>query len=139
MANANDDRAAQAVTQLAQVGVDDVRGVITDLSDSRLETFELRELDAFRPLVDGTAPVLDVRMPSEHRAEPMPGAIEKFLPELLSDGLPADIDGARRVLLVCGSGRRASIAASILGARGISTVVLDGASAGELARTPVAA
>lgn len=139
VANANDDRAAQAVTQLAQVGVDDVRGVITDLSDARLKTFELRELDAFRPLVDGTAPVLDVRMPSEHRAEPMPGAIEKFLPELLSDGLPADIDGARRVLLACGSGRRASIAASILGARGISTVVLDGASAGELARTAVAA
>lgn len=128
-----DDDVEDAVTQLAQVGVDDIRGVIRDLSGASLESFALRDLAAFTDGLDTEAQLLDVRMANERADTPLPDAHARFLPDLITEGLPPGMDPARPVHIVCASGRRAAIAASVLTARGIDAVVLDGAGAVELA------
>ncbi|NUR28060.1 MAG: MBL fold metallo-hydrolase, partial [Catenulispora sp.] len=123
---------AEARTQLTRIGLDDVRGVIGDLGTAATSRFELAELPTFVNRLPG-AQVLDVRMPSEHRAAPLPGAIERFLPDLLTDGIPAELDPDRPVLVACGSGRRAAIAATLLTRHGYEPVVLTGAGAPQAA------
>ncbi|GAA2728533.1 MBL fold metallo-hydrolase [Actinocorallia aurantiaca] len=123
---------AEARTQLTRIGFDDVRGVITDPGPAATGRFTLTDLPAFRGLLPG-AQVLDVRMPSEHAAAPLPGAVERFLPDLLTDGIPAGLDPARPVLIACGSGRRAAIAATLLARHGFDPIVLDRASAADVA------
>lgn len=122
----------EALTQLARVGIDDVRGIVRDLGRYASARFELLDLTAFLGRLPG-ARVLDVRMPGERRAEPLPGAVERFLPDLVSQGLPGRLRGERRVPVVCGSGRRAAIAATILTRHGLHPVVLDGAGAAQVA------
>jgi glyoxylase-like metal-dependent hydrolase (beta-lactamase superfamily II)/rhodanese-related sulfurtransferase len=119
---------AEAVTQLAQIGVDTVRGVVRDPSPAvATATFELVELDDFVELADQPgAQVLDVRMPHEFAASPLPGAVERFVPDLVSQGVPAELAADRPVLIACGSGRRASIAATLLSETGFTSVVLTG-------------
>ncbi|MEV7009400.1 MBL fold metallo-hydrolase [Streptosporangium sp. NPDC051022] len=123
---------AEAVTQLARIGLDDVRGVVRDLGDAGTARFEVLDLDGFLARLPG-AQVLDVRMPAERRARPLPGAVERFLPDLVTEGIPAELDRDRPVLVVCGSGRRASIAATILAREGYLPVVLTGAGAHDVA------
>jgi hydroxyacylglutathione hydrolase len=127
-----DDDVTEAVTQLARIGVDDVRGVIRDLAGARQVGFTLLDLDAFAAGLDADAQLLDVRMPSEREDQPLPGAHERFLPDLVADGLPPGIDAGRPVHIVCGTGRRATIAASVLIAGGTQAVVLDRDGAAEL-------
>lgn len=134
-----DDDVEAAVTQLAQVGVDDVRGVIRDLSGAQLVSFRLLELDAFRGCLGDDVQLLDVRMDSERADAPLPGAYERFLPELLTDGLPPGLDASRPVHVVCATGRRAVIAASVLANRGIAVTVLTGAGATDLTGVRAAA
>ncbi|WP_440073777.1 MBL fold metallo-hydrolase [Streptosporangium sp. OZ121] len=123
----------EAVTQLARIGIDTVLGVVTDLGQAATSSFELLELPAFAArLTAPGAQLLDVRMPGEQRATPLPGAIERFLPDLVSDGVPAELDPRRPVLLACGSGRRASIAAGLLLQSGYQPVVLTGAGVADL-------
>lgn len=124
-----DQDAAEAVTQLAQIGVDTVRGVVYDPSPAvATATFRLTELDEFVTLADQPdAQVLDVRMPHEFAASPLSGAVERFVPDLVADGIPVRLDADRPVLIACGSGRRASIAATLLAAKGFESVVLNGA------------
>ncbi|MEV4471290.1 MBL fold metallo-hydrolase [Nonomuraea sp. NPDC049504] len=123
---------AEARTQLTRIGLDDVRGVIGDLGTAATARFQLAELPTFLNRLPG-AQILDVRMPSEHRAAPLPGAIERFLPDLITDGIPAELDPDRPVLVACGSGRRAAIAATILTRHGYEPVVLTGAGAPQVA------
>ncbi|WP_433380753.1 rhodanese-like domain-containing protein [Streptosporangium sp. CA-115845] len=131
--------AGEAVTQLAQIGIDSVLGVVTDLRDEATSRFELLELPAFAARLAGPgAQLLDVRMPSERRATPLAGAIERFLPDLVTDGVPAELDPDRPVLVACGSGRRASIAASLLLRSGYRPVVLTGAGVSDLRPQPAA-
>ncbi|GAA3119510.1 MBL fold metallo-hydrolase [Streptosporangium carneum] len=123
---------AEAVTQLSRIGMDDVRGVVRDLGDIGSARFDLVDLEGFLALTSG-AQVLDVRMPVERRAAPLPGATERFLPDLVAEGVPAELDRDRRVLVACGSGRRASIAATILAREGYRAVVLNGSGAHDVA------
>ncbi|MEV6813919.1 MBL fold metallo-hydrolase [Micromonospora sp. NPDC051296] len=116
------------LTQLAQIGVDSVRGVLRDLGEAATSRFELADVSAFvRRLADPAAQVLDVRMPSERATVRLDGAVERFLPDLVSDGVPAEIDPMRPVLIACGSGRRAAIAATLLAREGYQPVALTGA------------
>ncbi|GII97339.1 MBL fold metallo-hydrolase [Sinosporangium siamense] len=133
VAEARQDVAA-AVTQLAQIGYDDVRGVITDPGEAAELTFEVlgREDFAGRLALPG-AQLLDVRMPSEQKETALPGAVHRFLPDLVTEGVPKDLDGERPVLVACGSGRRASIAATLLLNAGYEPVVLSGAGVADLA------
>lgn len=118
----------EAVTQLAQIGVDSVRGVVYDLGDAASATFELLDLPAFTDRVRADdAQVLDVRMPSEQADVGLDGAVRRFLPDLITEGIPTELDRTRPVLVACGSGRRAAIAATLLLREGYQPVVLTGA------------
>ncbi|MEU1883643.1 rhodanese-like domain-containing protein [Streptosporangium sp. NPDC020072] len=127
-----DQDVTEALTQLARIGVDDVRGVVRDLGGHASAGFELLGLTDFLERMPG-ARVLDVRMPGERRADPLPGAVERFLPDLLTQGVPEQLRGERQVLVVCGSGRRASIAATVLTRHGLHPVVLGDAGASQVA------
>ncbi|GII75717.1 MBL fold metallo-hydrolase [Sphaerisporangium rufum] len=123
----------EPVVQLARIGVDTVLGVVRDLGPAATAGYELLDLDAFtaRAARPG-AQVLDVRMPSELKDARLPGAVERFLPDLVTEGVPAELDPGRPVLVACGSGRRAAIAATILADHGYTPAVLDGAGIPDL-------
>jgi rhodanese-related sulfurtransferase len=124
---------AEAVTQLAQIGIDAVVGVVRKLGAAATERFELVDVAEFvRRLADPAAQVLDVRMPSELESVRLTGAVERFLPDLITQGVPAGLDAHRPVLVVCASGRRAVIAATLLARQGYRPVVLTGAGAAEV-------
>ncbi|BCJ75858.1 MBL fold metallo-hydrolase [Catellatospora sp. IY07-71] len=130
---------AEAVTQLAQIGIDTVTGVLYDLAAAATSGFELADLPTFLSYV--TAPhaqVLDVRMPSEQAAVSIDGAMCRFLPDLITDGIPAELDRARPVLVACGSGRRAAIAATVLLREGYQPIVLTGAGVPDVAAAAAA-
>ncbi|WP_300007486.1 rhodanese-like domain-containing protein [Pseudonocardia sp.] len=83
-------------------------------------------IDRFRELMaEPDAQVLDVRMPSEWADASIDGSVRRFLPDLLTDGIPAELDRDRPVLVACRTGRRASIAAGVLADAGYRAVVLD--------------
>ncbi|MFF4125089.1 rhodanese-like domain-containing protein [Microbispora rosea] len=128
--------AGEAVTQLARIGIDTVRGVVRDLGPAATETFERLGLAAFtaRTAQPG-AQVLDVRMPNERQAVRLEGAVARFLPDLVTEGVPTELDRERPVLVACGSGRRAAIAATLLIRGGYAPVVLDGAGVPDVVAT----
>jgi glyoxylase-like metal-dependent hydrolase (beta-lactamase superfamily II)/rhodanese-related sulfurtransferase len=121
-----DQDITEPVTQLAQIGVDTVVGVVRDVpADKATVGFELVDVDRFRKLVaEADAQVLDVRMPSEWAGGTIDGSVQRFLPDLLTEGVPAELDKDRPVLVACRSGRRASIAAGVLANEGYHPVVL---------------
>ncbi|WP_214321711.1 MBL fold metallo-hydrolase [Nonomuraea sediminis] len=124
---------AEAVTQLARIGIDTVLGVVRDLGETATQTYELLELDAFvERLTQPDAQLLDVRMPSELEQARLANAVERFLPDLVTQGVPAELDPERPVLVVCGSGRRASIAAGLLAREGYRPIALTGAGVPEV-------
>jgi glyoxylase-like metal-dependent hydrolase (beta-lactamase superfamily II)/rhodanese-related sulfurtransferase len=118
----------EAVRQLARIGIDSVRGVIRNLTGAPTVRFELVDLPEFRRrLAEPAAQMLDVRMPSEWETARFAGAVERFLPDLETRGIPDELDQDRPVLVACASGHRAAIAATILERAGYRPVVLDGA------------
>jgi glyoxylase-like metal-dependent hydrolase (beta-lactamase superfamily II)/rhodanese-related sulfurtransferase len=130
-----DQDAEEAVVQLAQIGFDTVAGVVNDLPAEPLGAgFTLVDLDEAAKLVGDDVQVLDVRMPSELEQVRLPGAVERFVPEVFTLGVPEQLDPTSTVLVACASGRRASIAASRLVAAGFADVrVLTGAGVPDLA------
>lgn len=122
-----------AVTQLAQIGFDNVVGVVEDPTEALARGFDRVDVERARELVAGGVQVLDVRMPHEVAERPLPGAVVRFVPELFTEGLPEQIDRDAPVLVACASGRRAAIAASRLVAEGLHVIALDGAGAPDLA------
>ncbi len=126
----------EAVTQLAQIGLDTVQGVVRDLGEHATQTYRLTDLDGFiRLLREPDAQFLDVRMPAEWEQVRLPGAVERFLPDLFAQGLPATLDPERPVLVACASGRRAAIAAAYLAREGYRPIALDGAGVPDVAAT----
>jgi glyoxylase-like metal-dependent hydrolase (beta-lactamase superfamily II)/rhodanese-related sulfurtransferase len=127
---------AAAVTQLAQIGIDSVLGVVRDLGSQASATFDLLTLpQMLAALAAAQAPqVLDVRMPSERADVRMSSALEVFVPELATSTRPVEeaFDVGRTVHVVCASGRRASIAAGFLVAAGCSVAVLTDAGVPDL-------
>lgn len=127
-----DQDVAEAVVQLARLGIDTVRGVVRHLGQAATERFRLVELRDFLDLLDRPdAQVLDVRMPSEWRETRLAGAVHRFLPELMHEGIPDVLDRDRPVLVACASGRRSAIAATLLLRAGFQPVVLTGAGVAE--------
>lgn len=127
---ADDDQdVEEAVTQLAQIGFDAVEAVVADVpADAWGPGYRLVDLDTAVSLVDDEVQVLDVRMPSELEQVRLPGAVERFAADVFTQGVPEQLDPHAPVLVACGSGKRASIAASRLVAEGFGDVrVLDGA------------
>ncbi|PZG21100.1 MBL fold metallo-hydrolase [Nonomuraea aridisoli] len=125
---------AEAVTQLARIGIDTVQGVVRDLGPHAGQTYELAGLDDFvERLTQPDAQVLDVRMPEEREQTRLEGAVERFLPDLFAGGVPGELDQARPVLVACASGRRAAIAAGFLAREGYRPIALTGAGVPEVA------
>ena len=107
-------REAEAALRLGRIGFDRIRGYLAGGPDAvpegqrrRLDRLELTEL--------GNHPLrlmLDVRGPAECAARPVSGALQIPLPQLRRrlGEIPPD----REVLVVCASGYRSPIAASLL-------------------------
>lgn len=130
-----DQDVADAVTQLAQIGIDSVQGVVYDPPQQGMqEGFDLLDLADFqRRLAEEDEPqLLDVRMPNERAAVRWEGAIERFVADLFRDGIPEALQPGEPVYVACGSGRRASIAASLLRREGYEPIVLNRAGVTEL-------
>lgn len=127
------------VTHLLRVGFDDVRGYLEDgigawenagYEVERLETIPVQELAQRLQSGNGKAPfVLDVRTEREWKSGHVPGA-HHIHGGLLQDRFH-EVPRDRPVVVICGSGYRASIAASFLKREGYTEVanVLGGMSA----------
>ncbi len=126
--------AEDALVQLAQIGVDSVVGVLNQVPDDAWGPGYRRvDVHDAAALLEEEAQLLDVRMSSELAQVRLPGAVERFVADVFTQGIPAELVKTEPVLVVCASGRRAAIAASRLVAEGYDVVVLDGAGAAELA------
>jgi hydroxyacylglutathione hydrolase len=138
---------SQVVTHLIRVGFDDIRGYLEGGMDAwqnagyetaRLGTTSVHELER-RLSVGERVFVLDVRSDSEWNAGHIAGAhhIHGGLMQERLGEVPRD----RPVAVVCGSGYRASIAASFLRREGYERVenVLGGMSAWQAAGAPMEA
>ena len=78
------------------------------------------------------------RLPNERADQPSDGAVERLMPNLLTEGLPDRLERNRPVVVACAGGRRAAIAASLLLTPGYRPAILDGAGVAELVRmTPI--
>jgi hydroxyacylglutathione hydrolase len=89
------------------------------------ESYSQVSVEAFAAAVDdGTArQVLDVRSPSEWRTGSLPGAEWRYVPDLLEGG-PTWFNQSQPVWVMCASGYRASVAASLLQRLSYHPVVL---------------
>lgn len=106
--------AAKARMELARIGFDDVLGYIE--AETLTETRQLSQLSASDlklAAARGDAPfVLDVRTPGEWRSGHIETAKHIPLPEL--PNRVAEVPRGRPVAIICGSGYRSGIAASLL-------------------------
>jgi glyoxylase-like metal-dependent hydrolase (beta-lactamase superfamily II)/rhodanese-related sulfurtransferase len=129
----NDDQDAdEAVTALARIGFDHVRGVLRGMeewADSGQEVVSHGTITAreFLELTDPDPQVLDVRSPSEWREDHIDGSDHCYLPDLVA-APPTWFDRSRPVYVGCTTGHRASTAAGVLGQSGYQPVVMVGAS-----------
>ncbi|MCB0909129.1 MAG: MBL fold metallo-hydrolase [Nocardioidaceae bacterium] len=126
---ANPDQDVEAaITQLHQIQFDNIVGIVNDVSGATLHCdFELVDIEAARRLVEqGDMQVLDVRMPNERATQGRyPGAVERFVADIFTQGIPSEINKYRPVLIACASGRRAVIAASRLTSQGYDVRVMN--------------
>ncbi|MEA1902522.1 MAG: MBL fold metallo-hydrolase [Actinomycetota bacterium] len=115
----------EAVRQLARIGFDDVRGVVTDLSDvaEELVTYRLASVDEFKGAVSDGAQILDVRAPNEWDLGIIDDSTRVYVPDVVAS-TPGVLDPTRPVWVACETGYRASIVATTLEQRGFEPVVL---------------
>ena len=138
--------AAEAVTQLARIGFEDVRGVLRGTAAWQAAGYPLQPYEVVRPPAFAAAvergdahQVLDVRSPLEWESGHVAGSLHRYLPDLAALGPPAGLTPAEPVWVGCGSGYRASAAAGLLEAAGYRPVVLVGGGIADvLELTPAA-
>jgi glyoxylase-like metal-dependent hydrolase (beta-lactamase superfamily II)/rhodanese-related sulfurtransferase len=119
---ADEDEARRALRGLRSVGFLDFPGFVLGTGSETTETVSVDELDGL--LTEG-ATVIDVREKDERDDGYIPGS--RNIPYRLLGICGADIPADQPVVTVCESGARASIAASILAARGYDArPVVDG-------------
>jgi rhodanese-related sulfurtransferase len=126
-------QAERATTDLFRIGYEDVRGFITAGSPgvAKASTDVIRTVDVVQAaelLKAERPPLFDLRFRYEQLRDPLPGATERPIDQF-NDWAHEVEDGT---LLVCGSGQRATMAASLLQARGRTVVVLREVGAIEL-------
>jgi hydroxyacylglutathione hydrolase len=112
--------------QFSRIGFDQVRGVVYELGDSDLVSYETVRLSEFmRRLRSGEIEqIVDVRQPNEWDGGHIEGSIYAYTPDLYND--VSQIDPAHPAWLVCGTGHRATIAAAALERRDLRPAVLVG-------------
>lgn len=140
-------RENEAKTRLARIGFDHTVGYLPQIDATLVEHPERAELAQRIPATDLAAwmdgdpdlQLIDVRNPSEHSSGTIPGAQAVPLP-VLRDHL-GELDPDRPTVVVCASGNRSSVGASLLRAVGFVQVadVLGGFDAWAAAGLPVEA
>jgi hydroxyacylglutathione hydrolase len=139
----DDDDALRAVGLAAAVGVGRIAGYLaggmTSWREERLPTESITRLTV-EELHDraGTLQILDVREHDEWEAGHIPDAI--FAPYHDIRALPEGIDASRPVAVICASGQRAAVGASLVqrfGAREVFHVVDGGVGAWGRAGWPI--
>lgn len=115
----------EAVRQLVRIGYEDIRGVIMSIPDEVKTYPEVSILDFSEAVADGQQ-ILDVRAPDEWESGHIEGSVHCYVPDLV-DAIPSDLVTDRPVWIACGTGLRATTAASIVEAAGFEPVVLSGA------------
>jgi rhodanese-related sulfurtransferase len=86
----------------------------------RIERVSLDDLHARWEADRAGVQVLDVRERDEWDAGHIPGSV--FTPYHDLEGVPAELDGDRVIAVVCASGQRAAVGASLLQRHGASAV-----------------
>ena len=123
-----DQDAEEALRQLSRIGFDDLRGIISDLSewDAELASYTLVNREEFTVAVAKGAQTLDVRAPNEREASHIADSSYCYVPDI-AGYLPDALDTSRPLWVACETGFRANLAASILEADGYELRVLAGA------------
>jgi glyoxylase-like metal-dependent hydrolase (beta-lactamase superfamily II)/rhodanese-related sulfurtransferase len=122
------DRGPEAAIRLARIGFDGVVGQIADIESALVARPELAATAQRLPANDVASwladepglQVVDVRNPGETVGGSIPGARNLPLPRLLD--LIDQLDPAAPTVVYCAGGYRSSAAASVLRARGFTTV-----------------
>lgn len=117
---ASPEQADEAAVQLSRMGFDKVegylKGAVTAWATSGYPVDQIASIDgpAFKAALDtGEAiGILDVRSPTEFKAGHVKGAINIYAGEL--PGRLEELDRSKHWVVMCGSGQRATIAASVL-------------------------
>jgi glyoxylase-like metal-dependent hydrolase (beta-lactamase superfamily II)/rhodanese-related sulfurtransferase len=130
----DDDDALDAAGLAAAVGLRDIAGYLaggmTSWREERRPVASVRRMtvpELHEHWEDGDGPqVLDVRERSEWDAGHIPGSVFEAYHDI--DGVPDGIDPERPVAVVCGSGQRSAVGASLLLRHGAHDVihVVDG-------------
>lgn len=127
----DDARFAEARTELQRIGVDRVAGYLAGgvaaWRASGRETATLPRVsvdDLARSLADAASDtiVLDVRDDAEWQEGHIAGALHLSAGEIAQGAMPA-LPSGKRIAVICGSGYRSSVAASLLQGRGVSNLV----------------
>ncbi|USQ75386.1 MBL fold metallo-hydrolase [Ornithinimicrobium cryptoxanthini] len=121
------EQVADAQRELVRIGIDDLEGAAAgtpnEWTDKPLGSFERAVFaDLAQVLHHRPVTVLDVRRRQEYAESHVEGAVNIPLHEILDrlDDLPAG-----EVWVHCAAGYRASIAASVMAARGVPVVAID--------------
>jgi hydroxyacylglutathione hydrolase len=117
----------EIVIALRQIGLDRVLGYLDggmaawDGEKVTLDSMPVEELDRQR---QAGLTILDVRAEAEHREGHIPGATNVFAGDL-AQGMkaPDTLGTAERIAVICGSGYRSTVAASLLQAQGFTNLV----------------
>ena len=122
----------EAETQLFRIGWERVEGHMqggmagweqTGLPVARFKRISVRDLHALWERPDAPV-VVDVRRRDEWREGHIPGALHLHVGDL--PGRLGDVPDGRPVALICASGYRAQLAASLLGAQGRTVLAVRG-------------
>lgn len=131
----------EARRALVRVGLDDIRGALDGGFGAWLQSGRAFATTKLQPAREWPDPknkaqiVIDVRSPAEFNANHLPGAIN--IPAGDIPKRAAEFQGREEIAVICGSGYRSSIAASILQNAGVQNVInLAGGMGSRPAGTP---
>jgi len=143
----SEENAQEAVTRLARVGHESVKGYlaggIAAWHEAGLELAAVPQITVaeLNELISSPAPlqIIDVRRPPEYASGHVPHAISASLSNLQQDLASIELDPTRLTAVICAGGYRSSAAASILQQHGFSNLlnVTGGTSAWIVAQYPV--
>ncbi len=118
---AEDGNQEEITRKLMRIGLDNIKGFVTDLEGAELIESKIVDTDTVAKWKDQSNTVLlDVRANSEFNAEHIPGAEHYFIGALRKT-LPL-IPEDKKIIIQCQSGDRASVAASYLEKEGFNNV-----------------
>lgn len=123
----------EARRQLLRIGFDDIRGIVRGLErwQGELRSHRIVDIEQFAAAVDKGAQILDARAPDEWSEGTITDTILQYAPDVAQGASPS-LDEEQEVFVACGTGHRATIAASFLEKEEFDPVVLLGAGVTEV-------